>query len=113
MTRTVLSLPVAAALAGCSLLSPPAPEIRVQEKPVPVICGATQVKPDALNLQDTPPTVALGPDEVWGYWFSPDLYAALAENLQAMRRYQQQQRDIRRRLVECIESHNEQIPASD
>lgn len=99
------------ALPGCSLLSPKPADIVVKPEPVPVICGAVHNKPDALQLKDTPPTVALGPGEVWGYWFTPDLYAALAENLQAMRAYMIQQRTIRGTLVKCITDHNDKIKA--
>ncbi len=97
------------ALPGCSLLSPKPADIIVKPEPVPVICGAIHNRPDALVLKNTPPTVALGPNDVWGYWFTPDLYAALAENLQAMRGYMAQQRAIRNTLVACIEDHNARI----
>jgi hypothetical protein len=97
------------ALPGCSLLSPKPADIVIKPEPVLVICGAVHNKPDALDLKDTPPTVALGPNRVWGYWFTPDLYAALAENLQAMRAYMTQQRAIRGTLVKCITDHNDKI----
>lgn len=99
----LLSLP------GCSLLSPKPADIVIKPEPVPVICGAVHNKPDALVLKDTPPTVALGPNEIWGYWFTPDLYASLAENLQTMRAYMNQQRSIRGTLVKCITDHNDKI----
>ena len=100
-------------LPGCSLFSPKAPDVVIQEKPIAIVCGAVTNKPDALDLQDTPPTIVLGPGEIWGYWFSPDLYAALAENIQALRRYMAQQRRIRDALADCIESHNDQVKETD
>lgn len=103
------------ALPGCSLLTPKPADIIVKPEPVPVICGAIHNRPDSLKgqLKNTPPTMVLGPGDAWGYWFTPDLYAALAENLQAMRAYQKQQRAIRDTLVRCIEDHNDQIQKSD
>ena len=98
-----------AALPGCSLFSPKPPDVVIQEKPVAIVCGALTNKPDGLDLKDTPPTVILGPGDVWGYWFSPDLYAALAENIQALGRYIRQQQGIRKALADCIESHNDQV----
>ena len=53
--------------------------------------------------------------QVWGYWFNSELYAALAENLQAMRSWMSQSTAIRKKLVDCIEDHNarvEEPPAS-
>ena len=93
------------ALPGCSLFSTKPPDVTIAERATPVICDTT-VKPDFLNLKDTPPTLVMDPNEVWGYWFNSELYAALAENLQAMRRYMSQSRDIRGKLVDCIEGHN-------
>lgn len=106
MNRSVLSVVLLSILSGCSLLTPKPADIVINEKPVPVICSATTNRPDALNLKDTPPTLVMDSREVWGYWFSPDLYASIAENLQAMRRYQQQQRIINRTIIDCIDSHN-------
>lgn len=110
MNKAVLTLLLVGALAGCSLFSPKPADVVINEKPTIVICSATTQKPDALNLKDTPPTMVMDADEVWGYWFSSDLYGALAENLQAMRAYQMQQRAIRKQLVACIEDHNKTVP---
>ena len=91
---------------GCSLFSPKPPDVVIRENPVPVVCSSIDQKPDGLELQDTPPTLVLDASETWGYWFSSELYAALAENLQALRRYMKQLRGINSSLVDCIESHN-------
>ena len=82
-----------------------APRIEIREQPVPVICDLS-ARPDALDLTDTPPTLVQDPAGVWGFWFSPDLYAGMAENLQAMRRWMKQSNDVRAKLIECIEDHN-------
>jgi hypothetical protein len=55
----------------------------------------------------------MDPAETWGFWFPSDLYAALAENLQAMRRYMRQLRGINSSLVDCIESHNDGIQPAE
>jgi len=104
--KTALALVVLGGLSGCSLFSPRLPDVVVSEKPVPVVCSNLEQKPDAVVLKDTPPTMVLGPGEEWGYWFSSNGYAAIAENLQAMRRNMKQQRKIRDYLVSCIEDHN-------
>lgn len=104
MSRSILLLLVSS-LASCSLFGTKQPDIIINEKPVPVVCDLSR-KPDALNLTDTPPTLVMDTDEVWGYWFNSELYAALAENLQAMRRWMTQSTDIRSTLVDCIEDHN-------
>jgi hypothetical protein len=93
------------ALPGCSLFGSKPPDVTIAERATPVICDTTP-RPDSLNLKDTPPTLVMDTNEVWGYWFNSELYAALAENLQAMRRYMSQSRDIRGKLVACIEGHN-------
>ncbi len=108
----MLSLLFAGALAGCSLFSPKPADVVINEKATIVICSATTQKPDAMDLKDTPPTLVMDADEVWGYWFSSDLYAALAENLQAMRAYMGQQRAIKKQLVACIDDHNKPIEDS-
>lgn len=113
MNKTVPALLILGALAGCSLFSPKPADVVINEKPTIVICSATTQKPDALNLKDTPPTLVMDASEVWGYWFSSDLYAALAENLQAMRAYMTQQRAIKKQLVACIEDHNKTVPEED
>lgn len=95
-------------LPGCSLFGAKQPDIEIREKPTPVVCD-TSARPDALNLKDTPPTLVMDPAQVWGFWFSPDLYGALAENLQAMRRYMEQGRDVRAKLIDCIDGHNAKI----
>ena len=91
---------------GCSLFSPKPPDVVIRENPVPVVCSSIDQKADALQLQDTPPTLVMDATETWGYWFSSELYAALAENLQAMRRYMRQLRGINASVVDCIEAHN-------
>jgi len=99
-------------LPGCSLFGSKPPDITIQEKPVPVVCSAVTEAPDALDLKDTPPTLVMNDAEVWGYWFDSELYAALAENLQAMRSWMTQASSIRGKLVECIEDHNERVTTS-
>ena len=96
-------------VSGCSLFSPKPPDVVIRENPVPVVCSSIDQKPDGLELQDTPPTLVMDETETWGYWFPSELYAALAENLQAMRRYMRQLRGINSSLVDCIESHNDGI----
>ena len=91
---------------GCSLFSPKPPDVVIRENPVPVVCSSIDQAPDALELPAPPPTLVMDPAETWGYWFPSELYAALAENLQAMRRYMRQLRGINSSLVDCIESHN-------
>lgn len=98
---------------GCSLFSPKPPDVVIRENPVPVVCSSIDQKPDALQLQDTPPTLVMDPAETWGFWFPSELYAALAENLQAMRRYMRQLRGINSSLVDCIESHNGAIQPAE
>lgn len=96
-------------LPGCSLFGSKPPDINIVEKPTPVVCTATTEHPDPLDLTDTPPTLVMNEAEVWGYWFGSELYAALAENLQAMRSWMTQSSAIRAKLVECIEDHNERV----
>jgi len=103
-------LALAVILAGCSLFGTKQPDVNIIEKATPVICDLSR-KPDSLNLTDTPPTLVMDPDETWGYWFNSELYAALAENLQAMRRWMTQSTDIRATLVDCIEDHNGRLEA--
>ncbi len=98
---------------GCSLFSPKPPDVVIRENPVPVVCSSIDQKPDALQLEDTPPTLVLDESETWGYWFPSELYAALAENLQAMRRYMRQLRGINSSLVDCIETHNDGIKSAE
>ena len=95
-------------LPGCSLFGTQQPDIEIREKPTPVVCDMS-ARPDALNLKDTPPTLVMNPDQVWGYWFNSELYAALAENLQAMRTWMTQSTAIRDTLVDCIEDHNDRV----
>ena len=95
-------------LPGCSLFGSKPPDVTIQEKAAPVVCD-TSTRPDGLNLKDTPPTLVMNEAEVWGYWFDSELYAALAENLQAMRTWMTQSRAIRKKLVACIDDHNEQL----
>lgn len=98
------------ALPGCSLFGSKPPDVQIVERPTMIVCD-TSARPDALDLKDTPPSLVMNPSETWGYWFDSELYAALAENLQAMRTYMTQGRSIRRKLVACIEDHNEAIKA--
>jgi len=114
VNRLGIALALLITLPACSLFGARPPDVEIRERPTPVICDTT-AKPEPTNLKDTPPTLVMAPDEVWGFWFSPDLYAALAENLQAMRRYMEQQRDIRAKIVACIDDHNAKaaaVPAS-
>lgn len=101
-------------LPGCSLFGAKPPDVQIIERPTMIVCD-TSGRPDALDLKDTPPTLVMNAAETWGYWFDSELYAALAENLQAMRTYMTQSRAVRRKLVACIEDHNEAIksPTSD
>lgn len=106
MNRAGIALALMVLLPACSLFGGARPpDVEIREQPTPVICDTT-AKPEPLRLKDTPPTLVMDPAEVWGYWFSSELYAAIAENLQAMRRYMQQQRDIRAKIVACIDDHN-------
>ena len=95
-------------LPGCSLFGSTPPDVFIQEKAAPVVCD-TSPRPDSLDLKDTPPTLVMNEAEVWGYWFDSELYAALAENLQAMRTWMTQSRAIRTKLVACITEHNDQL----
>ncbi len=103
--KAAAALVLLGVLPGCSLFSSKPPDVTIEERPTLVVCDTTP-RPDALDLKDTPPTLVMDPAETWGFWFNPDLYGALAENLQAMRRYMSQSRDIRKKLVACIEDHN-------
>lgn len=94
---------------GCSPAHVP---IEIREAPVPLVCDVVK-RPDALALKDTPPTLVLNEGGAWGYWFDAELYAALAENIQAMRRWMNQSKAIREALVACIESNNERAGALD
>ena len=106
MKTSVATLVFLGALSGCSLFGARQPDVNIVERPVPVVCD-TSPRPGALDLKDTPPTLVMDTNEVWGYWFSADLYGALAENLQAMRAWMTQSRAIRSKLVACIEEHNQ------
>jgi len=103
--KSAAALVLLGVLPGCSLLSSKPPDVTIDERPTLVVCD-TSPRPDGLDLKDTPPTLVMDPNEIWGYWFDSELYAALAENLQAMRRYMSQSRDIRKKLVACIDDHN-------
>jgi hypothetical protein len=92
-------------LPGCSLFGSKPPDVTIQERATPVVCDTT-ARPDALDLKDTPPTLVMDTNETWGFWFNPDLYGALAENLQAMRSWMTQSRAITKKLVACIDDHN-------
>ena len=112
MNRRAPLLVLLGVLPGCSLFGTQQPDIEIRERPTPVICD-TSPRPDALSLTDTPPTLVMDPDEVWGYWFDSELYAALAENLQAMRTWMTQSSAIRTKLVLCIDDHNAKIDPAD
>lgn len=100
---------VGLALPGCSLLRP---QVEVIENPVPIVCETAR-KPDALALAETPPRVVFDTEtETWGFWFTADDYASLAENIQALRRYINQSREIRTKLIRCIDEHNERTRRS-
>ncbi len=99
-------------LPGCSLFATKPPDIIIEERPVRVVCQTSQA-PDVLNLKDTPPTLVMNPEEVWGYWFNSELYAALAENLQSMKTWMIQSTAIRGALVDCIEDHNASLEPED
>lgn len=101
-------------MAGCGTT------IEVTEPPPPVVCDRVP-QVDIINLKDTPPTLIAedpfvlqgtpplwlpNPDANYGYWFSSDLYASLAENLQQMRKNAQQLRAVARYYRACIEDHN-------
>jgi hypothetical protein len=101
-------------LPGCSLFGSKPPDVTIQERPTIVVCDTT-ARPDALDLKDTPPTLVMDPSETWGYWFDSELYAALAENLQAMKKWMTQSSAIRTKLIKCIDEHNagvEEPPAT-
>jgi len=100
-------------LPGCSLFGSKPPDIQIQEKPTPVVCSAVTERPDPIDTKDTPPTLVMNDAQVWGYWFNSELYAALAENLQAMRTWMTQATAIRNKLVDCIEDHNARVDAED
>ena len=108
MKTSVATLVFLGALSGCSLFGTQQPDVNIIERPVPVVCD-TSARPDGLDLKDTPPTLVMDTREVWGYWFDSELYAALAENLQAMRTWMTQSRAIRAKLVACIDEHNDLV----
>lgn len=105
-TKPAIIAGLLAMLAGCA--SKPA-DIVIQENTTPVVCSQAP-RPDAIDLTDTPPRVVFDAEtEQWGYWFSPASYADLAENLQAMRRYQRQQRAVGAYFLGCIDDHNRRL----
>lgn len=116
MNRRASLLVLVATLPACSLFGPADIDVQVQEKIVPIVCDTT-ARPDPINAKDTPPTLVMNPDEIWGYWFDSELYAALAENLQSMRTWMTQSSAIRTKLIKCIDDHNtaasEPSPPSD
>ena len=103
--KAAAALVLLGVLPGCSLFGTKPPDVTIEERPTLVVCDTTP-RPDALDLKDTPPTLVMDPNQAWGFWFNPDLYGALAENLQAMRSWMTQSRAIRRKLVACIDDHN-------
>lgn len=113
MNRLALALALLITLPACSLFGSNPPDVTIRELIVPIVCD-TSAKPEPVDMVDTPPSVVFNAETaVWGYWFAPDLYAALAENLQAMRRNMRQQRAIRAKLVGCIDDHNASVPAPE
>lgn len=111
-TDAALILVLLGVLPGCSLFGgADPPDVTIQEKATPVVCD-TSPRPDVLDLKDTPPTLVMNPAQVWGYWFDSELYAAIAENIQAMRRWMSQSSDIRKKLIACIDDHNRSAQAS-
>lgn len=104
-SKAAAALVLLGVLPGCSLFGSKPPDVTIQERATPVVCD-TSPRPDPLNLKDTPPTLVMDTNEAWGYWFNSELYAALAENLQAMRSWMTQSRAIRSKLVACIDDHN-------
>lgn len=106
----LISVAVVALLAGCASRPPP---ITVDEPPPPVVC-TQEPRPDRITLTDTPPRVVLDVETgQYGYWFSTDLYAGIAENLQTMRRYQRQQRAVGVYYRQCIDDHNRRLAEMD
>ena len=108
--RALISLAALAFLVGCASRPPPIPS---DEPPPPVVC-TQEPRPDVLDLADTPPRVVFDANpEQWGYWFSPASYADIAENLQAMRRYQRQTRAVASYFRSCIADHNRRLAQDD
>lgn len=110
-------------LAGCAGTT----VVDIAEPPPPVVCEREPVV-DVINLKDTPPTLIAedpfrlegtpplwlpNPDANFGYWFSSDLYASLAENLQAMRKNATQLRAVVRYYRACIIDHNAALAAEE
>jgi len=117
--RVLILLPISL-LVGCA--AKPA-DIVIEENQTPVVC-VQEPRVDIINMQDTPPTTVLrepflldgegrptahNPAAEWGWWFDSDLYAALAENLQAMRKNARQLRAVMRYYKSCMDDHNEAI----
>jgi len=120
----VLILLLTSLLVGCA--AKPA-DIVIEENQTPVVC-VQEPRVDVINLHDTPPTsvlrepfllddegrpVKVNPDAEWGWWFDSELYAALAENLQAMRKNARQLRAITRYYKSCMDDHNEALKAEE
>lgn len=104
--RALISLAAIAMLAGCATRPPP---ITIDEPPPPVVCTQAP-RPDFVDMQDTPPRVVFDAETTtWGYWFSPAEYAAIAENLQTLRRYGSQLRAVGAYYRACIDDHNRQL----
>lgn len=104
--RALISLALFATLAACASRPPP---ITIDEPAPPVVC-TQEPRPDHVDMQDTPPRVVFDAEtEIWGYWFSPAEYAALAENLQTLRRYGRQLRAVGAYYKACIDDHNRRL----
>ena len=113
MNRAALVLCLAVTLPACSLFGTQQPDVEIRERATRIVCDTTE-RPEPVNLGDTPPTLVWNdPEGEWGFWFSSELYAVLAENLQAMRRYMEQSRDISAKLRRCIDDHNARAAAGD
>ncbi len=107
---SVLIFAAAIVVAGCA--SKPEP-IQVRERQTPVVCDRTP-RVDQVSIQDTPPRVVYDQEtEQWGFWQDSANYAALAENLQAMRQNATQLRAVIRYYVGCIADHNARISAEE
>lgn len=117
--RVLILIPISL-LVGCA--AKPA-DIIIEENQTPVVC-VQEPRVDVIDINDTPPTtvlkepfllndegrpIAVNSAAEWGWWFDSELYAALAENLQAMRKNSRQLRSVIGYYKSCIDDHNEAI----
>jgi len=120
----VLTLLLISLLMGCA--AKPA-DIVIEENQTPVVC-VQEPRVDIIDIHDTPPTsvlkepfiidtdgrpTAVNPAAEWGWWFDSELYAALAENLQAMRKNSRQLRSVIGYYKSCMDDHNEALTAEE